>query len=91
VVTFLTNGMSLALYALYAVIAVCSAGLLAVWIATNRSRRNAGFASKRHLKRELSAKTILRATEIRPSLTRGNDPSARTSGVDLTKASPLDS
>ena len=86
--SFLTSGMSLSLYA---VTAVCGAALLAVWISTNRKRRNAGFASKRHLKRQLSAKTILRATEIRPSLTGGNGTSARTPAVDLANDRPLKS
>ncbi|MFB6533071.1 hypothetical protein ACFCY8_13195 [Streptomyces noursei] len=53
---------------LYAVVAVCGLALLVLWIASNRSRRNAGFASKSQLRRQLSTKTVLRATEIRPSL-----------------------
>lgn len=47
----------------------CGAMLLMLWASSHRSRRHAGFASKTHLKRELSAKAVLRASEIRPSLT----------------------
>ncbi|MEU5548103.1 hypothetical protein AB0G85_38570, partial [Streptomyces sioyaensis] len=60
------SGISLALYALTA---VCAVALATVWILTNRGRRNAGFAAKSQLKRQMSAKAVLRATEIRPSLT----------------------
>lgn len=79
---FTPSGISLILYA---VTAVCALGLLALWIRMNRAQRNAGFATKAHLKRHLSAKTVLKATEIRPSLTRGEDPRARTSAPSLTK------
>lgn len=76
------SGISLALYA---VTAVCAVALVTLWILTNRGRRNAGFAAKSQLKRQMSAKTVLKATEIRPSLTRGEDQPARTSAVSLTK------
>jgi hypothetical protein len=70
---------------LYAVVAVCGVALLALWLVSNRNRRNAGFASKAHLKRQLSAKAVLRASEIRPSLTdRGGSP-ARKSALHLSK------
>ncbi|MGW8329409.1 hypothetical protein ACWGLE_16045 [Streptomyces sp. NPDC055897] len=78
----LPGGLSVALYA---VVAVCGLGLLALWLVSNRSRRNAGFASKAHLKRQLSAKAVLRASEIRPSLTDQGGTSARTPGADLSK------
>ncbi|MEU6669214.1 hypothetical protein [Streptomyces sp. NPDC046727] len=55
-------------HAPYALVIVCGIALLVLWIASNRSRRDAGFASKAHLRRQLSAKAVLRATEIRPSL-----------------------
>ncbi|MFD6417024.1 hypothetical protein [Streptomyces sp. NPDC060194] len=64
------NGVSLALYA---VTAVCAVTLVTVWLLMNRGRRNAGFASKSQLKRRMSAQAILRATEIRPSLTRDDE------------------
>ncbi|MFF1420624.1 hypothetical protein [Streptomyces sp. NPDC058280] len=79
---FLPSGVSLVLYA---VTAVCGAGLLTVWFMSNRTRRNAGFAAKRHLKRHLSAKAVLKASEIRPSLTRGDNDTARASAVSLAK------
>ncbi|QCX77856.1 hypothetical protein C9F11_21120 [Streptomyces sp. YIM 121038] len=78
----LPGGLSVALYA---VVAVCGLGLLALWLVSNRSRRNAGFASKAHLKRQLSAKAVLRASEIRPSLTDQGRTSAQTSAADLSK------
>lgn len=53
---------------LYGVVALGGAGLLALWLTSARSRRNAGFASKAALRRQLSAKSVLRATEIRPGL-----------------------
>lgn len=76
------TGISLAMYA---VTAVCALGLATLWILTNRGRRNAGFAAKSQLKRQMSAKAVLKATEIRPSLTRGEDQPARTSAVSLAK------
>ncbi|MET8980948.1 hypothetical protein ABZX85_35635 [Streptomyces sp. NPDC004539] len=54
--------------ALYGLAALCALALLALWVSSVRSRRNAGFASKAQLRRQLSAKAVLRATEIRPSL-----------------------
>ncbi|GAB2777642.1 hypothetical protein [Streptomyces daliensis] len=71
------EGTSLVLYLLTA---VCGVALLAVWCTTNRTRRNAGFASKRRLKKQLSAKSVLKAHEIRPSLT-----AAPSAAVELTK------
>lgn len=82
------GGTSLALYALYALTAVCAVALVTVWVLVNRGRRNAGFASKRQLKRQMSAKAVLRATEIRPSLTRDDNRPARASAVRLTKDRP---
>ncbi|MFF5567684.1 hypothetical protein ACFY7Z_20455 [Streptomyces sp. NPDC012623] len=79
---FIPSGISLTLYVLTA---VCAVSLAAVWILTNRGRRNAGFAGKSQLKRQLSAKAVLKATEIRPSLTRGEDRPAHTSAVSLAK------
>ncbi|MCD9880400.1 hypothetical protein [Streptomyces guryensis] len=76
------GGISLALYALTV---VCAAALLTLWFLTNRGRRNAGFASKGQLKRQMSARAVLRATEIRPSLARADAPPARASAVSLAK------
>lgn len=76
------SGISLALYA---VTAVCAVALATLWILTNRGRRNAGFAAKSQLKRQMSAQAVLKATEIRPSLTRGEDQPARTTAVSLAK------
>ncbi|KUO00058.1 hypothetical protein AQJ67_24660 [Streptomyces caeruleatus] len=76
------SGTALALYALTV---VCAVVLVTVWVLMNRGRRNAGFASKGQLKRQMSAKAVLRATEIRPSLTRGDDQPARVSAVSLAK------
>ncbi|RXS80554.1 hypothetical protein EST92_17390 [Streptomyces sp. TM32] len=76
------GGISLALYALTV---VCAVALVTVWVLLNRSRRNAGFASKGQLKRQLSAKAVLRATEIRPSLTSDDGRPARASGVSFAK------
>ncbi|WP_157852370.1 hypothetical protein [Kitasatospora sp. NRRL B-11411] len=59
--------------ALYAIAAVCAVAMVAVWLVMKRSARNAGFADKGLLKRQLSATAVLKATEIRPSLTRGDD------------------
>ncbi|MEU9120565.1 hypothetical protein AB0C96_12010 [Streptomyces sp. NPDC048506] len=76
------GGITLALYALTV---VCAVALVTVWVLLNRSRRNAGFASKGQLKRQLSAKAVLRATEIRPSLTSDDGRPARASGVSFAK------
>lgn len=76
------GGISLALYA---VTAVCAVALVTVWFLLNRGRRNAGFAGKGQLKRQMSAKAVLRATEIRPSLTSGDGHPARASGVSFAK------
>jgi hypothetical protein len=62
---FLPDGLTTALYA---VVALGGSTILVLWLASNRTRRNAGFASKGQLKRQLSAKAALRASEIRPSL-----------------------
>lgn len=64
------NGLTLTLYA---VSALCALALLGLWISSTRSARNAGFASKAQLRRQLSAKAVLRATEIRPSLSSTAD------------------
>ncbi|QKW51512.1 hypothetical protein [Streptomyces buecherae] len=76
------GGISLALYA---VTAVCAVALVTLWALLNRSRRNAGFASKGQLKHQMSAKAVLRATEIRPSLTSDAGRPSRASGVGFTK------
>ncbi|MFE7462603.1 hypothetical protein ACFU6R_00670 [Streptomyces sp. NPDC057499] len=76
------SGISMALYA---VTAVCAVALATVWFLTTRGRRNAGFAAKGQLKRQMSAKAVLKATEIRPSLIRGEDRPARTSAVSPAK------
>ncbi|OIK02553.1 hypothetical protein BIV25_02925 [Streptomyces sp. MUSC 14] len=76
------GGISLALYALTV---VCAVALVTLWVLANRGRRNAGFASKGQLKRQMSAKAVLRATEIRPSLTRADDQPAPASAVSLAK------
>lgn len=76
------GGISLALYALTV---VCAVALVTLWILMNRGRRNAGFAGKGQLKRQMSAKAVLKATEIRPSLSRGEDHPTRTSAVSLAK------
>ncbi|MEV7090131.1 hypothetical protein AB0O07_30325 [Streptomyces sp. NPDC093085] len=79
------SGISPVSLALYAATAACAVALAAIWILTNRARRNAGFASKSQLKRHMSAKAVLRATEIRPSLTGGKGRPVRTSAVSLAK------
>lgn len=76
------SGISLALYALTG---LCAVALVTLWILTNRGRRNAGFAAKSQLKRQMSAKAVLKATEIRPSLSSGEDHPALTSAVSLAK------
>ncbi|MFC7928748.1 hypothetical protein [Streptomyces cinereoruber] len=68
---------------LYAVVAILGLPLAVLWIAAKRERKNAGFASKAQLRRHLSAKAVLRATEIRPSLMA--DGPRRRPGVDLSK------
>ncbi|MFH9649045.1 hypothetical protein ACH4MU_29955 [Streptomyces albidoflavus] len=74
------------LVALYCLTGLLAVALVVVWITTNRSRRNAGFASKRQLRSALSAATVLKAApEIRPSTTPGAASPARTSTVSLTK------
>ncbi|MFF3157978.1 hypothetical protein [Streptomyces sp. NPDC057910] len=78
----LPGGLSVVLYV---IVAVCGLVLLALWLVSNRSRRNAGFASKAHLKRQLSAKAVLRASEIRPSLTDQGGTATRTSAAGLSK------
>ncbi|WP_411143093.1 hypothetical protein [Streptomyces sp. x-80] len=78
----LPNGLSVALYA---VTAVCGIGLLIMWISSARARRNAGFTSKGQLKRQLSAKAALRATEIRPSFTDDGKPGSPATPVELSK------
>lgn len=70
---------------LYGVVAVCGMGAVALWAVSNRARRNAGFATKAQLKRHLSAKAVIKAAEIRPSLTTGEDGPTRPAAVALTK------
>lgn len=70
--------------ALYAIAAVCAVAMATVWLVMKRGARNAGFADKGLLKRQLSASAVLKATEIRPSLTSGDDHPRRTA-VNLTK------
>ncbi|MEU8887298.1 hypothetical protein [Streptomyces sp. NPDC048442] len=55
-------------YLLYGVVVLGGVGLIVLWATAVRTRRNAGFASKAALRRQLSAKSVLRATEIRPGL-----------------------
>jgi hypothetical protein len=81
-VDIMPGGISLALYALTV---VCAVALVTVWVLLNRSRRNAGFASKGQLKHQLSAKAVLRATEIRLSLTSDDGRPARATGVSFAK------
>ncbi|GAA2903786.1 hypothetical protein [Streptomyces mexicanus] len=69
---------------LYAVAAVCAIALLMLRLSSARDRRNAGFATRAQLRRYLSAKAVLRASEIRPSLRR--DGSLPGSAIDLSKA-----
>ncbi|MDJ0380815.1 hypothetical protein [Streptomyces sp. G-G2] len=78
----LPGGISLALYA---VTAVCAVALVTLWFLLNRGRRNAGFASKGQLKRQMSAKAVLKATEIRPSLTSDDSRPRRAAGVSFAK------
>ncbi len=80
---FLPGELSLLLYA---VVAALGLPLVVLWIAAKRERKHAGFASKAQLRRHLSAKAVLRATEIRPSLTDNARP--RRAGVDLSKRRP---
>ncbi|MFH8411106.1 hypothetical protein ACH4FX_41010 [Streptomyces sp. NPDC018019] len=80
------SGLSLPLYGLAAVFGVV---LLVLWISSGRSRRNAGFAAKSQLKRHLSAKSVVKATEVRPSLSHDALPASRPVGaVDLSKQPP---
>ncbi|MDV5145466.1 hypothetical protein R1T08_14905 [Streptomyces sp. SBC-4] len=72
--------------ALYAVVAALGLPMLILWVAARRDRRNAGFASKAQLRRHLSAKAVVQATDIRPSLMDDGRP--RSPGVDLDKRSP---
>ncbi|MYX77608.1 hypothetical protein [Streptomyces sp. SID3915] len=76
------GGISLALYAVTAVLALT---LVTLWLLLNRGRRNAGFASKGQLKRQMSAKAVLKATEIRPSLSSDDGHSSRAAGVSFAK------
>ncbi|MBT2394687.1 hypothetical protein [Streptomyces sp. ISL-100] len=76
------GGISLALYA---VTAVCAVTLVTLWFLLNRGRRNAGFASKGQLKRQMSAKAVLKATEIRPSLTSDDSHPRRAAEVSFAK------
>lgn len=72
---------------LYAIVLVCGIALLALWIASNRSRRNAGFASKAQLRRHLSARAVLRASEIRPSLAQNGAESRRSVALSKRRGS----
>ncbi|MFE7114833.1 hypothetical protein ACFU99_05340 [Streptomyces sp. NPDC057654] len=71
--------------ALVVIVAVCALAFLAVRITSARTQRDDGFASKAQLKRQLSAKAALKATEIRPSLHNGDHPPARSAPVNLHK------
>ncbi|OON73249.1 hypothetical protein B1H18_27435 [Streptomyces tsukubensis] len=79
------DGISLALYAVTAVLALA---LVTLWFLLNRGRRNAGFASKGQLNRQMSAKAVLKATEIRPSLTSDDSQPNRAAGVSFVKKRP---
>ncbi|MDT0459168.1 hypothetical protein RM550_26205 [Streptomyces sp. DSM 41527] len=72
-------------WALYLVTVLSGIGLLIIWVSSVRSRRNAGFASKGQLRRHLSAKTVVRAAEIRPSLARDGSDARLAAGVNLIK------
>jgi hypothetical protein len=76
------SGISLALYAVTAVLALA---LVTLWSLLNRGRRNAGFASKAQLKRQMSATAVLKATEIRPSLTSDDGHPSRAARVSFAK------
>ncbi|MFF5106106.1 hypothetical protein [Streptomyces sp. NPDC000134] len=76
------GGISLVLYAVTAVLALA---LVALWFLLNRGRRNAGFASKGQLKRQMSAKAVLKATEIRPSLSGDDGRNSRAARVSFAK------
>lgn len=78
------GGISLALYAVMGVLALT---LVTLWFLLNRGRRNAGFASKDQLKRQMSAKAVLKATEIRPSLSSNDGHNSRTVEVSFEKRS----
>lgn len=78
----LPGGLSLVLYG---VVAVCGIGVVALWVVSNRARRNAGFASKSQIKRHLSAKAVVKAAEIRPSLSNSDGGPSRPADVALTK------
>ncbi|GHA19070.1 hypothetical protein ACFOOM_32620 [Streptomyces echinoruber] len=56
---------------LYGAVLLCGIALLVLSVVSGRQRRDAGFATKAQLRRHLSAKAVLRAAEIRPSLTTG--------------------
>ncbi|MGW1123856.1 hypothetical protein [Streptomyces sp. NPDC002526] len=81
----LPGGISLALYAVTAVLALA---LMTLWFVLNRARRHAGFARKGQLKRQMSAKAVLKATEIRPSLTSDDSQHSRAVGVSFAKNRP---
>ena len=70
---------------LLVVAAICGVVVLWLLIISSRARRDHGFASKSTLRRQLSAKAVLRATEIRPSLTAPARDSSPTS-VSLSKS-----
>ncbi|MFC1403213.1 MULTISPECIES: hypothetical protein [Streptacidiphilus] len=70
---------------LLVVAAIFGVALLWLLISSSRSRRDSGFAPKSVLRRQLSAKAVLQATDIRPSLTAvSRDSSAST--VNLAKS-----
>ncbi|MGW2840577.1 hypothetical protein ACWCWD_22640 [Streptomyces sp. NPDC001493] len=71
--------------ALYAVTAVCAVTVVMLLVLLNRGRRDTGFASKAQLKRQMSAKAVLKATEIRPSLTSDDGHGSGTPGVSPAK------
>ncbi|MCC3767567.1 hypothetical protein [Streptomyces sp. UNOC14_S4] len=70
---------------LYGIVVVCGMGVVALWAVSNRARRNAGFATKAQLKRHLSANAVVKAAEIRPSLSNGDGAPSRPATAALTK------
>ncbi|WP_424212696.1 hypothetical protein ACN20G_11790 [Streptomyces sp. BI20] len=72
---------------LYVVVAVVGLAMVAVAVSTARGRRDAGFAPRAVVRRELSVRALGRAKEIRPSLhTDEKDPVDATTPVSLNKA-----
>lgn len=86
-VELLPSGLTVVLYA---VCGLFGSALAVMWLVSKREQRNAGFAAEALLRRQLSAKAVVQATEIRPGLLPdpSEKPPARTS---LAKAEPASS